>query len=231
MRFTPRRRSSDDTCRQGRSVRSRSDRVPGPFVAARSAALGALVALGGLVAGAGCSPLPEIHPNFDELKPRSVYLLDTANRTTRGLEHVEFGGLAQRLTGLRVFDFPALINGNLHEELVKRGYAATVQAGGKIPPLGPSRGSSGESGAAAGAYDAYLQSTIVSWRGSTNPPYHIDLSYRVAFVDVKTGERLYGGEFALKVHADKRTPADTSFMRDGIERSVRKALRLLPPAN
>jgi hypothetical protein len=213
-----------------RPDRSRSDRVEGTLVIARSltrgVALGALVTL---VAGAGCAPLPAIHPEFDKLKPNSVYLLDTANRTTRALDHVEFGGLTQRLTGLRVFNFPTLINGSLREELIKRGYVATSQSGGKAPPLGlPEEGSSGDR---KSAYDAYLQSTILSFHASTNPPYFLDVSYRIAFVDVKTGERLYGGEFALKIHADKRTPADTSFMRDGIERSVRKALRLLPSAD
>ncbi len=189
------------------------------------------LALGALIAVGGCAPLPEIHPDFGKLKPNSIQLLDTQNRTTRALEHVEFGGLAQRLTGLRVFDFPALIHRNLYEGLLERGYVVTRQADGSAGGSAPPSRSDGESRAGEGTHDAFLKSTILSWRGSTQPPYHIDISYRLALVDVETERRIYGGEFTLKIHANRHTPADTSFLRVGLKRSIRKALRLLPPAN
>jgi len=178
-----------------------------------------------VVATSGCAPLPDVHPRFAELRPTSVYLLDTANRTTRALERVEFGGLAQRLTGLREFDFPALVGRGLHDELVARGYIVTPQAGGEVPSFAAA---SGALPASPRLHDAYLESSIVAWSGSTQPPYRMDMTYRLRLVDVASGESLYGGEFAIRVDADKRTPADTSFLRAAIERSVRRSLRLLP---
>jgi hypothetical protein len=185
-----------------------------------------LFAAAGLVA-ASCAPLPEVHPDYARLKPKTIYLRDTENHTTRGLEEVKFGGLAQRLTGLRVFNFPLLVRQQLHEVLLEKGYEVTPQAGGAAPSFGKPQ-AEGESGP---KYDAYVESAILAWSGSTQAPYKVDMTYRLWLVHAGSGQRLYGGEFVWRAEADMRSPADTQFIHKGIERSVRKALRGLPPAD
>ncbi len=185
----------------------------------------ALASLLALSVASGCaSPRPSVHPEFAKYTPTTIYVFDTENRTTRSLEQVKFGGLAQRITGLRVFNFPNLVQVQIREALLSRGYEAVAQASETAPDFSAEAEDKPP-------YDAFITSSISSWKGSTQPPYRIDMIYKIQLVDAKSGEVLYGGEFGMRGAPEKGRPADTRFIESSVRKSVRKSLRLLPGAN